>query len=328
MGDMPATFGYEDYFYKLEPEWAKLPPGLSIEDAAGVAVDASDRVYVFHRGKPPMLVFFSDGTLINSWGNELFSQAHSVRAGLDGMLYCVDYGDNTVRKLTTAGELVMTIGVPGAVSDTGAVGLDYRSVKRSAGPFNKPTDVAVSSRGEIFVSDGYGNARVHHFSPMGELLSSWGEPGPGPGDFHLPHSICFDSEERLLVSDRENFRVQILTTTGEFLGEWADANRPTSVLMDDRGNFFVTELGFITGWQKERQIPTNRDLYPRLTIRDPAGKILVSHGGPDMTTPGNFWAPHSIAMDSKGAIYVAEVNKTTNAPTGCHTLQKFVTVSS
>jgi len=324
MSELPL-FGSGEYVYELEEGWVKLPQGWSIEDAAGVAVDKNDRVYIYHRGKHPVLVFERDGTFSDAWGDDIFDKAHNIRIGPDGMVYCVDYGDNTVRKLTPKGELLMTLGTPHAASDTGAVGTDFRTVKRSAGPFNKPTDVAFDRAGEMYVSDGYGNARVHHFSKDGALISSWGHPGSGQGEFHLPHNIAFDSKDRLLVADRENSRVQILTAEGEYLGEWSDANRPTTVLMDKKANFLVTELGYILpGWQIERQIPANRALYPRITIRSGDGAIFAWWGGLDMCAPGNFWAPHSMALDSRGDLYVGEVNRAEKAPKSCHTFQKFV----
>jgi len=129
----------------------------------------------------------------------------------------------------------------------------------------------------------------------------------------------------VLVADRENSRVQILTTDGEFVGEWSDTNRPTAVLMDEKANFLVTELGYILPeCQKDRQIPTNRELFPRLTFRSGDGTTFASWGGLDMCAPGNFWAPHSMAIDSRGDLYVAEVNKAAQAPAGCHTFQKFL----
>ena len=98
----------------------------------------------------------------------------------------------------------MTLGNKDQPSDTGFVhtlGLTLTAclptIKRGGPPFNRPTGVAISPSGEIYVSDGYGNARVHKFSPDGSLLLSWGEPGEAPGQFRLPHSIWVDKQERV-----------------------------------------------------------------------------------------------------------------------------------
>src|SRR5204863_2218931 len=97
----------------------------------------------------------------------------------------------------------LTLGTPGRPSDTGATSIDYRTIKRAAGPFHFPTNLAVGPSGDLYVADGYGNACVHRFTPDGELLQSWGEPGNGPGEFHVPHGIAVDQAGTGYVADRE-----------------------------------------------------------------------------------------------------------------------------
>ena len=118
------------------------------------------------------------------------------------------------------GRLLLTLGVSGRPSDTGATSPDYRTVQRGGPPFNYPTNVALSPEGDIYVSDGYGNARIHRFSPDGRLLHSWGQPGAGPGQFNVPHGIAIDRQGIVLVADRENSRIQRFTPDGEFIDEW------------------------------------------------------------------------------------------------------------
>ena len=72
----------------------------------------------------------------------------------------------------------------------------------------------------MFVTDGYGNARVHKFAADGTHLLSWGEPGTGPGQFNLPHGIWIDRHGRVLVCDRENDRVQVFDQEGKLLRVW------------------------------------------------------------------------------------------------------------
>ncbi len=131
------------------------------------------------------------------------------------------------------GELLHTLGTPDQPSDTGyalppgSSALD--TIARGAGPFNRPTRLSVSQDGELYVSDGYGNLRVHRFSARGELLQSWGEPGTGPGEFNLPHSVWSHSDGRVFVCDRENNRVQTFGPQGEYLEEWTNLNRPGEI---------------------------------------------------------------------------------------------------
>ena len=103
------------------------------------------------------------------------------------------------------GELLRTLGERGVRSDTGVKPDDFRSdawkdVKYGGPPFNLPTDIDVAPGGEMFVTDGYGNARVHKFAPDGKLMFSWGEPGSGPGQFNLPHAIWIDRRGRLAAT--------------------------------------------------------------------------------------------------------------------------------
>jgi DNA-binding beta-propeller fold protein YncE len=142
----------------------------------------------------------------------------------------------------------MVIGTKDKPSDTG-----YRevpnlferisSITKGGEPFNRPTGVALSSTGAIYVADGYANARVHKFSSDGRLLFSWGEPGPGPGQFRLPHSIFIDKRDRIWVADRENSRIQIFDDKGNFLTQWTDhLIRPTDVFIDEDETVYVSTM--------------------------------------------------------------------------------------
>ncbi len=292
-------------------------------------MDSDDLVYVFHRGKHPVMIFGQDGGFVGSWGDDLFRLAHNIRFGPDGMLYCADFGDHTVRKLKVDGSLLMTLGQKGIPSDTGAIGFDYRTIKRVAGPFNAPTDIAFGPSSELYVADGYGNARVHEFSSYGKLIRSWGEPGDDRVQFHVLHAILLDNHERLLVADRENSRIQFLTPRGDFLTEWIDTNRPAAICEDKEGNFFVAEMGYVEeSLFPNSQIPPDRDHFPRLTIRSNDGTILSQWGGKEMSSPGNFYVPHSLCLDSQESLYVADVveDKYVQDRSKYHPVQKFVKV--
>ncbi len=317
--------------YQVVEGWEQLPDGFSHRDVAGVAVDSRDRVYVFNRGEHPMLVYERDGTFVTSWGEGLFTTAHAVYVDRDDFVYCADVGDHTIRKLTTAGELLMTLGTPGRACDTGYDGRNPRSIARVGEPFNKPTKLAVAPNGDLYVADGYGNARVHHFSAKGELLHAWGEPGIEPGQFNLPHSIWAHTDGRVFVCDRENDRIQIFSPDGELLSIWSeDLIRPADLFIDAENRVFVGELGVREGARFLFGVPIASDTphHARLSILDLEGNLLTRWGGEDVCAPGNFVAPHGLWVDRHGDLYVAEVTHTSHGqfgmvPPGCHDLQKF-----
>ena len=307
-------YGSGKYTYELVDGWAKLPGGESFLDVCGLAVDSQDRVYILNRSAHPVMVFDREGNLLTTWGEGFFKRAHGSCIGPDGSVYCADDGHHIVSKFTPQGKLLMTLGNKDQPSDTGFVhtpGLTLtacmHTIKRGGPPFNRPTGVAISPSGEIYVSDGYGNARVHKFSPDGSLLLSWGEPGDAPGQFKLPHSIWVDKQERVWVPDRESGRIQIFNAQGEFLDQWTELSRPTDIFIDEGENVYVSEL------------------TQRVSIFDGDGKLLARWGSQEQDKEtALFLAPHTIAVDSHGDIYVGEVAKTfAKIDRGSRTVQKF-----
>ncbi len=323
---MPLTRVVTDVgVYEADAEWAKIPKGWSFREVAGVATDARSRVYVFSRSEHPMMVFDRDGEFLASWGEGVFAKPHNVRVSPDGFVFCSDMRDHTVRKFTPEGKLVMTLGTPKVPSDTGAEGGNYKTVKRSAGPFNGPTDVAFGPSGELYISDGYANARIHKFSASGKLLSSWGAPGDGPGEFCLPHGALIEDGKTLYVMDRENNRVQLFTLKGEFVSQWTDFAGPTGISAAADGSLILCEFGYDPAVPTKYSVPAHgKRILPRVTIRSPEGELLGKIEGEDKCVSGSFFAPHTLCVDPNGDIYVGEVPITRRAPAACHTLQKLV----
>lgn len=320
--------------YEVLEGWEQLPDGWSFVEVAGVAVDSKDRVYVFNRGAHPMIVFDKEGRFLDAWGEGVFSSAHGIFIDRHDHVWCADNFDHTVRKFTTDGKLLMTLGDPERPADTG-FRIGHSPVRYAGGPFNMVTNVAVTATGEMFVSDGYGNARVHRFSPAGELLASWGEPGSGPGQFNLPHSIAVDRSGRVFVADRENSRIQIFTSDGDFLTSWDWVNRPDDLFIDDQENLYIAELGWnvphrdVPHYRWSKHPPVGHAPIARVTICDLDGNIQTQIGGYDPLLPGNFIVPHGIWADSRGDFYVGEVVKASGAidhfaPLTCHAFQKFI----
>ena len=315
--------------YAADDHWAQLPAGWSWNEVTAVAIDSRDRVLVFNRGEHPVLVFNRDGSFVTSWGEGAFARPHGITIGPDDCVYCTDDFDHTVKKFTPEGRLLMTLGTSGQPSNTGATCIDYRTITHAGEPFYFPTNVALAADGAIYVTDGYGNARVHKFSPEGKLLFSWGEPGGGPGQFHVPHGIAIDREGVIYIADRENSRIQLFTPKGEFIREMTNIARPCQVTFDGAGNLYIAELGYRAGMWPGTTAPSPDATGGRVSVFTPDGQLLARWGGgAKPTAPGDFFAPHDIRVDSHGDVYVSEVvmsaggNRGLVSPT-CHSLQKF-----
>jgi sugar lactone lactonase YvrE len=314
--------------YLVIEGWEHLPDEFTHGDCVGVGVDAGDNVYLLTRNQSRVIVYSREGALLRSWGEDLFTaRTHGLTVGPDERIYCVDEGAHCVYVFTSHGRMLSTIGTRNSAADSGYDGHSYESILGGP-PFNRPTNLAVAPNGEIYVSDGYGNCKIHRFSAEGKLIQSWGEPGSGPGQFILPHGIRVAADGRVLVADRENDRIQIFSADGAFLEQWTDVQRPTNIAIDGAGTIYVSELWWRVGQLSPIRGQVEEDLPGRLSVFDHAGRLLARWGGPDRCAPGNFVAPHDVCVDSRGDLYVAEVTETFAgreglvAP-GCHTLQKF-----
>jgi DNA-binding beta-propeller fold protein YncE len=294
---MSVILGTGEFRYEVVEGWGELPPGWHYGDVGAVGVDRHDNVYVFNRGPHPMIVLDRDGRFLRSWGEGIFPRAHGLHMGPDDAIYLTDDADHTVRKCTLDGKVLLTIGIPGRPSGY-----------MSGAPFNRCTHTALSPRGDIYVSDGYGNSRVHKFSPDGKLITSWGGPGIDPGEFNIVHNIMSDADGWVYVADRENHRVQVFDGNGKYETQWNYLHRPCALCMGEGAAPFcyVGELG--------PQMAVNRDvpnLGPRISITDIKGRVLARLGTmPAGEATGQFIAPHGIAIDSRGDIYVGEVSNT------------------
>ena len=319
---MSTILGSGEHRYEVVENWAQLPEGWEFRDVAAVACDSQDRVYVFNRGAHPMMVFDRDGNFLRSWGEGAFPRAHGLHIDVDDTLYLTDDGGHFVRKCAIDGKVLLELGVPGKPASF-----------MSGAPFHRCTHTALSPRGEIYVSDGYGNARVHKYSPDGKLLFSWGEPGSDPGQFNVAHNIATDAEGWVYVADRENHRVQVFDANGKYETQWNNMHRPCGLYCcrGAKPQFIVGELG--PGMNINRNFP---NLGPRLSIVDAKGKLVARLGGeqgPGLET-GRFIAPHGLAVDSRGDIYVGEVSYTEfprlyperSVPFRMRSLQKLVKV--
>lgn len=282
-------YGSGDYTFEVQENWWTLPDGWSFGWIPAVAVDSKDQVYVYSRSEHPMMVFDRQGNFVTSWGEDVLEDAHGIYIDGDDNVYCVERETHCLRKFTSDGKLLMTVGTPHQMGKPGD-------------PFRLPTDVAFDSQGFMYITDGYDNARVHKYTPDGKLITSWGEPGTGPGQFDLVHCVRIDKDDKLWVLDRSNNRIQFFDTEGNYLDEWTGLHQPDTIYIDDAaGVVYIAEL------------------EQRVSIWTMAGEKLTEWGGGvESDKPGEFKkCPHGIWLDSQGDLYVSEVQADAR-------LQKFI----
>lgn len=250
--------------YRVVRPWQQA---TGVFPVSQIAVSPDDRVYLLRRERPMIIVFDAAGRSIDTLDHPRLVSAHGICIAPDGRVLVSTYDAHQVlifdRDHRPLGELGR-FGEP-----------------RWGEPFNSPTGIAVAASGDIYVADGYGNARIHRFRADGSWRSSWGEPGAGPGEFSTPHAVSVLPDGRVLVCDRDNDRIQVFDAQGGFLAAWGPFVRPMDLWVDPAGRVFVTEQ------------------TPRISVCDTTGRVIGR-----MRAFGVY--PHGIAGDSSGGLYVAE----------------------
>lgn len=266
--------------YKPVPNFFILPDGVNFGEVSAVAVNSKGHIFVFHRGPMPLMEFDNHGRFVRGLLDGLITHAHGLRVDSNDNLWLTDDSDYLVLKLNPEGRIVMVLGRKGRVGE---------SDPRLGILFNRPTDVAVNSRGEIFVTDGYGNSRVVKFDRTGRFLKAWGKKGKAPGEFDIPHAVVIDAQDRVYVADRENGRIQVFDSEGSFLHEWGGLKNPQGLFITRNQLLYVAD-GYAN----------------RILKMDLNGKVLGVFGE-DGRAVGQFGIPHGIAVGASEEIYVEEI---------------------
>jgi streptogramin lyase len=308
--------------FRLLPDWALRPPGWAHGEVPGVAVDDAGRVFLLVRAEPPVRVYDADGTPLAAWGSGMFRRPHGISVAPGGAVYCVDDLGHAVHRFSPTGELELTLRRTGHDTDYDPLAGPGRlePVTRAGPPFNYPTHAVEAPTGDVYVTDGYGNARVHVFTGAGGLKASWGGPGSGPVEFRLPHGVALDGEGTLHVADRLNSRVQLFGPDGSFRGEWP-ARHPNGVAFDAAGDAYVAELGSVFLFT---QTPDRHAERARVSVRTPSGLV---HTEITASEDEIYFAPHAVAVDRQGDVYVGEVPASYSrglAPGDAPMLRKYV----
>lgn len=220
-----------DTRYLVERPFGSWPQNAGF--VTDVTVDSRGHVFVMLRHDPltqpndPRVIELSpEGDYIGGWGGDLIADSHMLTTDAQDRILCVDRDMHEVIICSVKGEKLGALGQRG----------------EPAAPFNHPTDVHVSSWGDIYIADGYAASRVHRFSAYGVHIQSWGSQGSGDGQFGWPHAIWTHADGRVVVVDRTHNRVQVFDHNGAHLASWTHFYQPVAIWGDADGNSYVTDM--------------------------------------------------------------------------------------
>lgn len=282
--------------YEVDPDWPARPIEHQWGDVPGLTIDGAGRIWSFNRSKVPVQVFAPDGRLVDAWGQGVFKTPHGVRADPKGDVWFTDISNHVVQKFTPKGKLLMTLGTLGVPGEDGH-------------HFNRPTDIVVAPRGDLFISDGYTNNRIAHFDAAGRFVKAWGKLGVEPGEFSLPHAIAMDSHGRLYVCDRNNARVQVFEQSSEFIAEWRNLMVPWGIWITPKDEVYLCGSSPMR-WPKEGGFgtPPKDQVVMKL---DTAGRVqelwTFPMGQTGKEQPGELNWLHGIAVDASGNLYLSDI---------------------
>jgi sugar lactone lactonase YvrE len=261
--------------YTVDANWARLPAGTTWNgNTSWITADGKGQIVVLVRTAPYFRVLSRDGTFVKAFGDDgLFESAHSVTIDSQGNLWVTDSAAHTVQKFSVDGRSLMTLGKKGSAGDNTSRDL-----------FNQPNHVAVAPNGDVYVSDGYVNARVVHFSKDGQFIRIiGGVKGSQPGQLQLPHGVALDSKGRILVNDSDNKRVSIFDKDGTFVETWP---------YPSRGGIFVS--------------PDDTVYISDVNV----GVVNIVKNG-KLIGSASADRAHGMGVDTDGAIYVSGASRMT-----------------
>lgn len=315
--------------YRAVPDFLKLPTDLYLGEVAGVAVNSQRHIFVFSRGNTTgpaygaaaaqLLEFSPDGQFLREIGHNLYawSYAHSVKIDPHDNIWVTDKGSDMVIEFNPQGRVMMVFGRKQEASDEGTGPLKH--VKPPLPPvdgmFRQVTDVTWDAAGNTYISDGYINSRVAKVDPRGNWLKSWGEPGDGPGQFNVPHSIAADAQGNIYVADRGNRRIQVFDGDGKFIRQITIDVPVKSDARPAIGNKPTQTTGTMSPgapWTVCITPPPNQVLYAsdafpgRIYKMTLDGKIIGVLGESGKQLKQFGWI-HEMACPSENELYVAEL---------------------
>lgn len=282
--------------YVVDPDWRQRPDHLGPRGhVPSVAVDAEDQIWCLERTDVPVQVYSPEGRLVRSWGKGEITGPHSLRFDHQGNVWISDFINHVVKKFTPEGQLLLTLGTPGKPGED-----DQH--------FNRPTDMAITPEGDVFVTDGYGNRRVVHFDRHGRFVKAWGSYGAEPDQFTLPHQIVVDSRGVLYVGDRNSGRIQLFDQQGRFLDQWTNLIMPWGLWISPQDELWVCGSS-PQWWRKDGQYPPPKDqIFMRFSTDGRVQQLWTVPLGEDgQEQPGECNWLHCVAVDSQGNLYAGDI---------------------
>lgn len=301
--------------YESKDGWAQLPDGREWGSTAGVDIDP-DGVHLWAIDRcganscadsdlDPILKIDPTGRVVQSFGAGLFLFPHGIHVDREGNVWVTDARGaegrgHVVIKFSPSGDVLLTLGQPGVAGD----GSDHL--------LETPNDVVTDLAGNIYVGDGHSGqnanagpetvARVVKFDRHGNYVTHWGGWGMGPGQMRTPHAVDIDSQNRLIVGDRGNNRLQIFELDGTYIGELKQFSRPSGIYIDDDDIIYVadSESAFDEvrnpGWTPGIRVGS---------LGDGIVDFLILGEVPAYPEGSN---PEGVAVDAMGNVYGAVVS--------------------
>ena len=260
--------------------WAQLPVGWNFGETSGVSVDKNDNVWVFNRGPHPVIQFDKSGKFLRAWTDVPIASAHGIKVAPDGNIWLVDVQGHQILSFTPEGKVRMVLGNVGKQPGT----------NETPYAFNRPTAVSFLPNGDFYVSDGYVNSRVVKFNRDGIFQFQWGRKGKSDGEFDLVHDVVTDKRGLVYVADRTNERIQVFDEKGKFVTKWTGIGAAWGLAYSAPEDSL-----YMCDGVNNRIIKLNMDGQILGTLAE-FGKI-----------EGKLDFPHHMAVDSAGALYVAEI---------------------